>query len=40
MLGFREDLADVVDRSLDSILVAFFLLLHHDDYDDNLVGVC
>ena len=40
LLGIRANLADVVDKSLDSILVAFFLSLHHDDYADDHVGGC
>jgi hypothetical protein len=40
MLGFRGDLADVVDGPLDSVLVAFFLSLHHDKYANDLVGSC
>jgi hypothetical protein len=38
LLGFRQDLADVVDWSLDFVLVSFFLSLHHDDETDDLAG--
>jgi len=38
LFGFRQDFADVVDRSLDSILVRFFLSFHHDDDVDDSVG--
>ena len=40
LLGFRQDLANIVDGSLDAMLVSFFLPLYHDDDADNSVGCC
>lgn len=40
LFGFCEDLANVADEPLDSVLMSFFLSLHHDDGDDDLVGSC
>jgi hypothetical protein len=40
LLGFRQDLADIVDWSLDAVLLRFFLAFYHDDDADDLVGCC
>jgi hypothetical protein len=38
LLGFRQDLTNVVDWSLYTILLHFFLAFHHDDDADDPVG--
>jgi hypothetical protein len=38
LLGFRQDLADIVDWSLYVVLLRFFLAFYHDDNADDPVG--
>jgi hypothetical protein len=38
LLGFRQDLADIVDWSLYAVLLRFFLAFYHDDDADDPVG--
>jgi hypothetical protein len=38
LLGFHQDLANIVDWSLYAILLRFFLTFYHDDDADNPVG--
>jgi hypothetical protein len=37
-LGFRQDLANIVDWSLHAVLLRFFLAFHHDDDADDPLG--
>jgi hypothetical protein len=38
LFRFRQDLADIVDWSLYTLLLRFFLTLYHDDDADHPVG--
>jgi hypothetical protein len=38
LLGFCQDLTDIVDWSLYAVLLRFFLAIYHDDDADDPVG--